>query len=131
MMTLINERRKALIERLKKIASWAETYGPDHNVMLPASEAKEIAEIALESLTTEASVWIKPGSLGFPRLAGIDAVTIPYVPEFPVPLYTAPPVSVIKFPDLLDIPDGYDLQSCMAGAAWYQQEIKRLNGLGE
>lgn len=47
------------------------------------------------------------------------------------PLFTSPPVPEIKRPDLLDIPDGLDLESAMAAINWYETETKRLNGLGE
>lgn len=51
----------------------------------------DMARVALASLEAEPVVWIKPNSLGFPRMVEIDAVTIPYVPEYLVELYTAPP----------------------------------------
>ncbi len=35
-------------ERLEKIASWRETYGAGHNVMLLAEEAETLARFALE-----------------------------------------------------------------------------------
>lgn len=47
-------------------------------------------------LTSEAVVWIKPNSLGVPRMANIDAVTIPFVPEYPVPLFLHAPVEALK-----------------------------------
>ncbi|MEH0863893.1 hypothetical protein [Phytobacter diazotrophicus] len=34
-------------ERLEKIASWRETYGAGHNVMLPAEEAEALARFVL------------------------------------------------------------------------------------
>ncbi|ECZ5819088.1 hypothetical protein F8V45_22900 [Salmonella enterica] len=37
-------------ERLLKIQSWRETYGPGSNVVLPAEEAEDLARIALASL---------------------------------------------------------------------------------
>ncbi|CAD6040655.1 Valyl-tRNA synthetase [Escherichia coli] len=40
-------------ERLLKIQSWSETYGPGSNVVLPAEEAEELARIALASLEAE------------------------------------------------------------------------------
>lgn len=54
------------------------------------------ARISLAVLTAEPSVWIKPNSLGFPRMAQIEAVTIPFVPEYPVPLFSIPPLEVLK-----------------------------------
>lgn len=43
-------------ERLLKIQTWHETYGPGSNVVLPAEEAEELARIALASLTDEPTV---------------------------------------------------------------------------
>ncbi|HBY2239485.1 TPA: DUF550 domain-containing protein [Klebsiella pneumoniae] len=40
-------------ERLAKIKSWRETYGPGSNVMLPAEEAEELARIALAVMDGE------------------------------------------------------------------------------
>ncbi|EBZ5074294.1 hypothetical protein EBP22_17050 [Salmonella enterica subsp. enterica serovar Typhimurium] len=40
-------------ERLLKIQSWRETYGPGSNIVLPAEEAEELARIALASLDAE------------------------------------------------------------------------------
>ena len=37
-------------ERLLKIKTWRETYGPDSNVVLPAEEAEALAQIALAAL---------------------------------------------------------------------------------
>lgn len=44
-------------ERLLKIQSWRETYGPGSNIVLPAEEAEELARIALVSLTAEPVAW--------------------------------------------------------------------------
>ncbi|RLZ34761.1 DUF551 domain-containing protein [Escherichia coli] len=40
-------------ERLLTIKQWRETYGPGSNVVLPAEEAEELAQIALASLEAE------------------------------------------------------------------------------
>lgn len=40
-------------ERLLKIQSWSETYGPGSNVVLPAEEAEGLARIALASLEAD------------------------------------------------------------------------------
>lgn len=37
-------------ERLLKIQSWRETYGPGSNIVMPAEEAEELARIALASM---------------------------------------------------------------------------------
>ena len=54
------------------------------------------ARISLAVLTAEPSVWIKKDSLDYPRMAGIEAVTIPFVPEYPVPLYLTPTLAMEK-----------------------------------
>lgn len=40
-------------ERLLKIQSWRETYGPGSNIVMPAEEAEELARIALASFEAE------------------------------------------------------------------------------
>ncbi|UIA85237.1 hypothetical protein LU604_10650 [Erwinia tracheiphila] len=50
------EERQALIDRCKTIAAWREKYGDYANVMMPALEAKKIAEIALSSLQADGSL---------------------------------------------------------------------------
>ena len=50
---MTNEEKQALIERCKTVSSWREKYGDFANVMLPAIEAKEIAQIALSALTAQ------------------------------------------------------------------------------
>ncbi|MBC0906537.1 hypothetical protein FSH06_014535 [Escherichia coli] len=44
-------------ERLLTIKQWRETYGPGSNVVLPAEEAEELAQIALASLEAEPVAW--------------------------------------------------------------------------
>ncbi|UGC97748.1 hypothetical protein PQD17_gp35 [Pantoea phage PdC23] len=91
-------------------------------------------QITLAALTAEPEVWIKPDSLGFPRLAGIDAVTIPYVPEYPIPLYTAPPAPVLRLPgevscEGLDPQEADEARNLGQCEGWNQclSEIKSLN----
>lgn len=48
-------------ERLLKIQTWRETYGPGSNVVLPADEAEELARIALASLEAEPVAYIRDG----------------------------------------------------------------------
>lgn len=45
-------------ERLLKIQQWRETYGPGSNVVLPAEEAEELAEIALAAMQQEPVAYI-------------------------------------------------------------------------
>ena len=82
-------------ERLLKIKTWRETYGPGSNVVLPADEAEDLARIALASLEAEPVIsinindgWPEPNSaapvVGAERLSnGVHE------------LYTAPPVPVV------------------------------------
>ena len=44
-------------ERLEKIASWRETYGAGHNVMLPAEEAEALARFVLAAHEQEPVAW--------------------------------------------------------------------------
>ncbi|WP_437887044.1 hypothetical protein [Phytobacter sp. V91] len=44
-------------ERLEKIASWRETYGAGHNVMLPAEEAEAMARALLAAHEQEPVAW--------------------------------------------------------------------------
>ena len=137
MKPITEQRRQELIERLKKIAAWEKTYGAQHNVMLPASEARELAEITLISLNAKPIAvtdiseiddlknegWV--GNFLAPEFQGVDS-------EDRVYLYTAPPVPVIKLPDWSQVsPDGFlDINADLA-RYHYGEEIKRLNGLGE
>lgn len=100
---MTEERRQELVKHCKYnilqangILPTLEGIDPNSEIARKVRKELELQEIALAALTAEPEVWIKPDSLGFPRLAGIDAVTIPYVPEYPIPLYTAPPAPVLK-----------------------------------
>ena len=44
-------------ERLEKIVSWRETYGDDHNVVLPAKEAEALARYAMAGMEQEPVAW--------------------------------------------------------------------------
>jgi len=75
-------------ERLLKIQSWSETYGPGSNVVLPAEEAEGLARIALASLEAD------------PVAEVCEGFTLRYIGHGPAPksgvrigdrLYTAPP----------------------------------------
>lgn len=84
-------------ERLLKIKTWRETYGPGSNVVLPAEEAEDLARIALASLEAEPVIsinindgWPEPNSaapvVGAERLSNgvhelYTASPVPVVPE--------------------------------------------------
>ena len=50
-------------ERLEKIASWRETYGAGHNVMLPVEETEALARFALAAHEQEPVAWTSQRSL--------------------------------------------------------------------
>ncbi|HHI2102822.1 TPA: DUF551 domain-containing protein [Escherichia coli] len=100
-------------ERLLTIKQWRETYGPGSNVVLPAEEAEELARIALASLEAEPVAWkatftqighecntytvtyFDKAEAG--RWVHIHNITGEFRAEV-VPLYTAPPVSIVQLP---------------------------------
>lgn len=107
----------------------------DHSEMVLA-----MAKALLPCLEAEPVVWIKPNSLGVPRMAEIDAVTIPYVPEYPVELFATPPVPQLKLPDPINWKEAHSrlivnqcgedrFEAFRMGANWQLGEIKRLNGV--
>lgn len=140
MKPITEEQRQALIEHAKSILGLMRSYATNEGY---SAKSIQVIEIALASLTADTSklaelaAKVRNVREDASEFDGDRRGMWEHQEEQEQLLleeavkYTAPPVPVIKFPDLLDIPDGYDLQSCMAGAAWYQQEIKRLNGLGE
>lgn len=83
-----------------------------------------VFEIALASLTAEAK-YARPFGTDGETLIQCDAEH-----EEAIPLYTAPPVTVIKLPDWSQVsPDGLlDINADLA-RYHYGEEIKRLNGL--
>lgn len=130
MIALTKEKREELKVTCEQIISgWIQVsgYGMNERII-------DIAEIALASLTSgpiyqEKRFFESRGEL-IEYWDDINKST--YIHESQRrALYTAPPVPEIKFPDLLDIPDGLDLTSAMAAIYWYEMETKRLNGLGE
>ena len=128
MKSITEEQRQELIEF---ILAAQESMGGNEPVNPNKFDIEKMTpgvfEIALASLTAEPVGFLvgEGKHIYYPETARQAAAQGILVS----PLYTAPPVTVIKFPNPQDIPDGYDLPSCMATAEWYQQEIKRLNGL--
>ncbi|NYY76900.1 hypothetical protein DMI62_17605 [Escherichia coli] len=96
-------------ERLLTIKQWRETYGPDSNIVLPAEEAEELAQIALASLEVDPVAW----KVAFTQIdRKYNTFTGMYSDKSEVerwvrlhkacnfraditPLYTAPPVPVV------------------------------------
>ncbi|WP_248638217.1 hypothetical protein [Citrobacter koseri] len=95
-------------ERLLKIQSWSETYGPGSNVVLPAEEAEGLARIALASQVAgpvyqwreryeDSDLWddcTKEQYEGFAKRPDVETRI----------LYTAPPAPV-SVPDAVDYSD--------------------------
>ena len=85
-------------ERLLKIQSWSETYGPGSNVVLPAEEAQGLARIALASLEAEPVAYTDAEELRFPH-ATSDMWPVPLGHGMDLPLYTAPPAPAVDADD--------------------------------
>lgn len=93
-------------ERLEKIASWRETYGAGHNVMLPAEEAEALARALLAAYEQEpvffveidGDDWINAG-----RIEGKDRPDLGLLPDGINYLYANPA------PSIPAVPDGYVL----------------------
>lgn len=135
MIALTQEKREEKIKRLNKIASWADSYGANHNVMIPALEAKEMAEAYIASITSEPIYQEKRffESCGefIEFWADVNKCTYDYIHESQRRiLFTAPPVPEIKLPEKLS---QYESLPLAGEDAWNEciDEIKRLNGLGE
>jgi len=118
MKPITEERQQELIEYIKSVLSAHIQRGGD-------SDEEDVFKIALASLTAEPVVWEIAGCIFSTEAEALK----PGFRGTPEPLYEYPPIPVINFPNPHDIPDGYDLDSCMATVQWYQSEVKRLNGL--
>ncbi|QHJ83852.1 MAG: hypothetical protein [Bacteriophage sp.] len=96
-------------------------------------------QIALASLTAVPFAWIHPNMLDDMdggRISGrvwnspVDEMS----GEERLPVYTAPPVPVVKFPAILDLVESYTGHASAQDLkmwAFAVSESKRLNGLGE
>ncbi|EMU2289814.1 DUF551 domain-containing protein [Escherichia coli] len=90
-------------ERLLTIKQWRETYGPGSNVVLPAEEAEELAQIALASLEAEPVAYIFKHPAGKLFWALTDESNKDQSDVIPV--YAAAPASVV--PDNASEPLAY------------------------
>ncbi|GAA0491508.1 hypothetical protein [Tatumella punctata] len=101
--------------------------------MLPASEAKEMAEAYIASLTAEPTHYVFNHPNGKLFNALVDESCKGHKDVHPG--YTAPPVPVIKLPDEdFELGEAHGIQRRVDfrnGANYVIAEIKRLNGLGE
>ncbi|EEQ3580083.1 DUF551 domain-containing protein [Escherichia coli] len=85
-------------ERLLTIKQWRETYGPGSNVVLPAEEAEELAQIALASLEAEPVAWLhSDNGLGIPAITRSKNIADSWLSKgwYVQPLYIAKPVPVV------------------------------------
>ncbi|WP_368541002.1 hypothetical protein [Enterobacter soli] len=86
-------------ERLLKIQSWSETYGPGSNVVLPAEEAEELARIVLASLEAPPAGYIDAEYAELLRSGHIESCSVyAEAGEGCITLYAAPP-SPVSVPD--------------------------------
>jgi len=139
MIALTQEKREELIacaDEIKKMATGTHGYKVGNDAF--GSNALMLMDVAIASITAQPFGYIEEDAVKdrerlFSAQVFADEEDLPSYEfsELSYPLYLAPPVPEIKFPDLLDIPDGLDLSSAMAALHWYEHEIKRLNGLGE
>ncbi|ELR8773515.1 DUF551 domain-containing protein [Escherichia coli] len=90
-------------ERLLTIKQWRETYGPGSNVVLPAEEAEELAQIALASLEADPVAYIFKHPAGKLFWALTDESNKEQADVIPV--YAAAPASVV--PDNASEPLAY------------------------
>lgn len=92
------EEKQALIERCKTISSWREKYGDFANVMLPAVEAQQIAEIAFAALTAQPVAYTDEEELKVMRQGTYADMFTPHDsyksdPQW-IPLFTRPAPAV-------------------------------------
>lgn len=91
-------------ERLLKIQTWRETYGPGSNVVLPAEEAEELSRIALASVEAEpvaGEARFKEEHHWSPCTAAHVAMVLANPSDWPNYdvryLYAAPPAPTVTF----------------------------------
>lgn len=93
-------------ERLETIAAWREKYGENHNVMLPAAEAQEMARRLLAAEAQEPIAWTDAQELrdleqhGCGYLFTVNPITPNADPRRVIKLYAEP--ETVALPD--DIP---------------------------
>ena len=141
MKPITEQRRQELISHGNELKERIEHFGHKSDF---ESKTLQLVEIALASLNSEPFAWIHPymldsmdGGRDWGRIwnSPVDEVS----EEKRLPVYTAPPVPVIKFPEINLRIAGYRHATSaptkewafMDGAKWMASETKRLNGLGE
>ncbi|WP_241645655.1 hypothetical protein [Rosenbergiella metrosideri] len=128
-------------EKREELANYARARLASHVVYGGCSDEEDIFKIALASLTAETFLYAVDSDVE-------DKIYTVLCSEHEVgsyPLYTAPPVPEIKLPDDNSCEDGLKKHGLRTksegisqlsdgfrcGFSWYENEIKRLNGLGE
>ena len=96
-------------ERLEKIASWRETYGAGHNVMLPAEEAEALARFALAAYEQEpvATLDVQSGREDGKTFALAYSSAAHKLPDDVYFLYTHPAPELSAIVDRLNL-SGYE-----------------------
>jgi len=125
MIALTQGQREELVSRLKIYIRTTETAIKAGLATEEDLFNLEVRKIALASLMAE-------------KIATVDVVGViwnEWKPEVGTPLFTAPPVPEIKFPQIVSRSEiaGNEVarEWFLRGCDWYEKEIKRLHGLGE
>ncbi|ENR6800096.1 hypothetical protein ACEWTF_001952 [Salmonella enterica] len=131
-------------ERLLKIQSWRETYGPGSNIVLPAEEAEQLARIALASLSAEPVRLYRERNPYNGMTTGWQELTqqeYEFVKdnasenaEFRT-VYTAPPAPVVPEDvpatlrdEIIDLCDGYEIGDVGAQEIWSACRLFMIQG---
>ena len=105
-------------ERLEKIASWRETYGAGHNVMIPAEEAEALARFALAGMEQEPVAWTDAEELrdlkrdGYAAMLSLSRKDCEHAdPRRQILLFTHPAPSILAAP--VAVPDEWSLNDAI------------------
>lgn len=146
MKPITEQRRQEIIEHAKEMLELMKSYSSNNGY---SARSIQVIEIALASLT---AVPVMAGKELYDAITDIQNRVMSLCGRYASlrrqtgigeenmsPIYTAPPVPVIKFPEINLRIAGYRHApsaptkewAFMDGAKWMASETKRLNGLGE
>ncbi|SER25940.1 hypothetical protein SAMN05216522_11739 [Rosenbergiella nectarea] len=123
-------------EKREELANYARARLASHVVHGGCSDEEDIFKIALVALTAEPVLYAVDSDVE-------DKIYTALCNKHEVgayPLYTAPPVPEIKFPEKPDYSGDFTSfkdpvsaykDGVVDGHRWYEKALKRLNGLGE
>lgn len=129
-------------ERLLKIQSWRETYGPGSNIVLPAEEAEQLARIALASLDAEPVAWtdeqelrdVEKDGCGYlfkanpiPPNADPRRVILLYRHAQPAPVVPEEVPATLR-DEIIDLCDGYEIGDVGAQEIWSACRLFMIQG---